>query len=421
MIHYITSDGLGQPWVGNELRIVTGAGIPVTVHAMRAPKQLHFESEWAQRLARNSRVLYPLPAASMIFSAIAAPFLFGRSWAVGLANALLGQRENMRARVSALAHFFVACHWARGLRKTQVSHIHSQWAYSSGTIGMYGSWLLGKSFSFTGHASDLFRDRVALRDKIRRAEFIVCISEFHREFFLKEGARPEQLQIVYCGIDVEKMFPSEEPRQDRPFTILSSGRLVEKKGFEYLIDACELLRREGRAFRCIIAGSGPLEATLRERVEQQNLGEFVQITGQALSQEAIPSFMHSGGAYVLACVWAKDGDVDGLPQMTMEAMACGLPAITTHLVGNPDLVVHEQTGLLVEPRDEKQLAKTIGRLMDEPQTATRLATAGRAWILKKFDIQTCLQPLIDRYRSRIQIETDDVALHEDSHNMKVIH
>jgi len=267
---------------------------------------------------------------------------------------------------------------------------------------MYGAWLFGTSFSFTGHASDLFRDRVALRDKIRRARFIVCISEFHRAFFLKEGARPDQLHVAYCGIDVGRMFPATVPRRARPFTILSSGRLVEKKGFEYLIEACDRLRREGRAFKCVIAGSGPLEAALRGQVARLGLTAHVDITGKALSQEAIPTFMHSGDIYVLACVWAKDGDVDGLPQMTMEAMACGLPAVTTRLVGNPDLVVHEQTGLLVDARDERQLAAAIQRLMDEPATAARFAAAGRAWILEKFDIQTSLRPLINQYRQRIE-------------------
>lgn len=401
MIHYITSDGLGQPWVGNELRVVTRAGVPVTLHAMRAPKQVHFESEWARQMAGSTRALYPLSPVDVVISAVLAPFLFGGRWAAALANALFGERENLRARFSALAHFFVACVWARSLRGERLDHIHSQWAYSSGSIGMYGSWLLGVSFSFTGHAADLFRDRVALRDKIRRAEFIVCISQFHRSFFLENGARPEQLHVAYCGIYVDEMKPREGPRPARPCTILSSGRLVEKKGFEYLIDACALLRDRGREFRCVIGGSGPLESELRARIESLSLKDHVELTGKALSQEAIPPFMHSGDMYVLACVWAKDGDVDGLPQMTMEAMACGLPAVTTKLVGNPDLVVHESTGLLVEPRNAAQLADAMERLMIDPELSDQLAARGRHWILDKFDITTSLEPLLKQYRRRL--------------------
>ncbi len=96
---------------------------------------------------------------------------------------------------------------------------------------MYGAWLLDVPFSFTGHATDLFRDRVALKDKIRRADFIVCISNFHREFFLSEGARSEQLELVYCGIDTGELSPpAGDLRRDTALLrIRSSGRLVISK------------------------------------------------------------------------------------------------------------------------------------------------------------------------------------------------
>jgi glycosyltransferase involved in cell wall biosynthesis len=417
MIHYITSDGLGQPWVGNELRIVTGQGIPVKLHAIRAPGRVHFESPWAQRMAEQTRVLYPLPLLGMVVSVVLAPFLFGGRWIAAITNALFAPRENLRARASALAHFFVACHWAGSLRRETVAHIHSQWAYSSGSIGMYGSWLLGVPFSFTGHAADLFRDRVALRDKVHRAKFIICISEFHRKFFLENGARPEQLRIAYCGIDVEQMSPRPGVRTPGPYTILSSGRLVEKKGFEYLIDACGILRDRGADFRCIIAGSGPLEQALRQRVVERRLGDLVTITGKPIAQEAIPAFMHTGDVYVLACVWARDGDVDGLPQMTMEAMGCGVAAITTRLVGNPDLVDHERTGLLVEPNDAPAVADAIERLMKDPALADRLARSGREWVLQTFDIESSLLSLVTEYREALKAagcpcETDTTASRE---------
>ncbi len=353
-------------------------------------------------MAEKTRVLYPLPVLGLIVANVLAPFVYGRRWFGAAANALFSPRENRRARLSATAHFFVACHWARSLRRDVVSHIHSQWAYSSGSIGMYGSWLLGVPFSFTGHAADLFRDRVALRDKIRRARFIICISEFHRGFYLENGARPEQLRVAYCGIDVQRMSPRPGPRAPGPHTILSSGRLVEKKGFEYLIDACGILRDRGVAFRCIIAGSGPLEASLRQRVLDRRLGDLVTITGQPLLQEDIPGFMHTGDIYALACVWAKDRDVDGLPQMTMEAMGCGLPAVTTNIVGNPDLVVHERTGLLVEPNDSVALADAIERLTRNPELAGQLGRQSREWVLQRFDIKTCLRPLIDEYEKALR-------------------
>ncbi|MFO0831060.1 MAG: glycosyltransferase family 4 protein [Phycisphaerales bacterium] len=416
MIHYMTSEGLGSPWVGNELRIVTQAGVPVRLHCMRAPTRIHFDSDWAKRMQADATALYPVPPPEVFAATLAAPFRFGARFFAALANAVGGERENIRARMAALAHFFVACMWAGRLKRSgeQVSHIHAQWAFSSASIAMYGAWLLGVPFSFTGHAVDLTRQRVALRDKIRRAAFIIAISEWHKQFYIDEdkGRTPglaSKIHVAYCGIYTDEMVPpgpaTTAARAGQPFTILSAGRLIEKKGFPHLVRACRVLKDRGRHFRCTIAGSGPDEAGLRALIGELGVGDVVSMTGAALQQEKIPAFMHQGDCFVLACVWAADGDVDGLPQLTMEAMGCGLPAVTTALVGNPDLVIHERTGLLVDVNGghpdaafPARLADAIQRLMDDPTLRAQLARDGRTRIFDVFDITRSLNVLIGLYR-----------------------
>jgi len=408
MIHYVTQNGIGNAWVANELSRVEAGGVPFVLHAMRAPDKLFHVSPWAVRMNQGTRLMYPLPFWGLLVSLLAAPLLFGRRFFAALANALFGPREHLRARIAGIAHFAVACHWARGLRGRgePVTHIHSQWINSCGTIAMVGAWLLDVPFSFTGHATDLFRDRCALRDKIARADFIVCISEFHRSFYLEEGARPEQLFIAYCGIDPAWFYPPTAPRdRTRTYRVLASGRLVEKKGFSVLVQACRLLADRGEGFECVIGGSGELEAELRRQIEQAGLADRMTITGKPLMQEEMVRFMHEGDVYVLPCVWAADGDVDGLPQMLMEAMACGLPAVSTRLVGIPDLIRHQETGLLVQPNDAVELADAIARLMHDRALAERLAADGRRWVLQRFDLKDCLEPLIDRYRQRLGTAT----------------
>lgn len=402
MIHYITTNGIGNAWVANELRIVAGAGIPCRLHSMRKPGQYFFDSKWAREMHESCRDLYPPRVGRTAIAALLSPFRFKGRFFSALANAMFGSREHLRARVAGVAHFFVACEWAQRLRHERVDHIHSQWIHSCGTIGMYGALLLGVPFSFTGHAADLFRDRCALRDKIRRATFIICISEFHRQFFLENGARPEQLVITYCGIDPTMFTPRRRKRAaNEPFRIMSSGRLVEKKGFAVVIEACRLLSERGENFECVIGGSGPLESDLRQHVREAKLEDVVTITGEPLAQERIPEFMERGDLYCLPCVWASDNDVDGLPQMLMEAMACGLPAVSTRLVGIPDLVIDGKTGRLVEPNDAERLANVLAELMHDEAQCERLAVAGRRWIEETFDIRTCLEPLIGRFRSAL--------------------
>ncbi len=409
MIHYITSNGIGNAWVANELSRVDAAGVPFVLHAMRSPEKLLHGSDWAIRMNRQTRVIYPLAGWGPLLSLVTAPIVFRGRFFSALGNALFGRREHLRARVAGIAHFFVACHWARIVRESTElpAHIHSQWAHSCGTIAMYGAWLLDVPFSFTGHATDLFRDRCALEDKIRRADFIVCISEFHRSFYLKHGARQEQLFIAYCGIDPAWFYPpqSTEKSGEVPYRIVSSGRLVEKKGFSFLVDACRILADRGEKFECLIGGSGELETQLKARVTELGLTHQVTVTGKTLVQEKIIEFMHGGDVYVLPCVWAADDDVDGLPQMLMEAMACGLPAISTRLVGIPDLIQHEETGLLVAPNDAFALADAIARLMRDKALGQRLADAGRLRVIETFNLSTCLKPLISRYRQKLGFST----------------
>ncbi len=223
-----------------------------------------------------------------------------------------------------------------------------------------------------------------------------------REVLSGTRARPDQLRLVYCGIDVTKFAPAPLPPASQGLKIRSSGRLVEKKGFSVLIQACKLLKDRSIAFDCIIGGSGPLEAELKTEIEKLQLTDRVSVTGKALKQEHIPQFVQSGNVYCLPCVWARDNDVDGLPQMLMEAMACGLPSISTRLVGIPDLVIDNQTGLLVSPESAEELADAILKLRDEA-LAARVAAAGRQHVLEKFEIETALQPLLREYRTLLNL------------------
>jgi glycosyltransferase involved in cell wall biosynthesis len=409
MIHYITTNGIGNPWVAAELEIMQRKGIPVVLHSLRGPHQYFFGSAWAEQMNRATRLLYPLPKAELAWSIVTAPVRFGGRFLGALGNALFGERESRRARIAGIAHLFVACHWARRLKKNAaeepVDLIHAQWIHSAGTVAMYGAWLLDVPFSFTGHAVDLFRDRAALRDKIRRADFIVCISEFHREFYRKNGARDEQLHVVYCGIDTDAFSYRHSDRDARRPRILSVGRLVEKKGFHVLIDACRSLLDRGVDFECVIAGDGPWEARLREQLARLNLQGHVTITGKPLLQEELPDFLGGGDVFAQPCVWSKDNDVDGTPRTLMEAMACGSPAVSTRLAGIPDIIEHERSGLLVEPEDAAGLADALARLITDRELADRLARGGREQILRKFRLDDCLEPLADLFRVRLAART----------------
>ena len=400
MIHYITTNGIGNAWVAAELRVMDRKGIPWVLHSMRSSGGHFYRSTWARDIDRSTRLIYPLPLVATGLSVLLAIIIFRERFVYALLNALFAERESLRVRIAGIAHFFVACHWARTLRQQEVSHIHSQWIHSCGTIGMYGAWLLGVPFSFTGHAVDLFRERAALRDKIRRAEFIVCISRFHREFYKSLGAHDDQLHVVYCGIDCDQFDFHLRPA--RPMKrIVSLGRLVEKKGFDDLICACAVLQRRGVEFRCEIAGSGPMEGSLRQLVDDLNLTGRVVITGKAVLHEDLAEWYAHGDVFAQPCVWSRDNDVDGVPRTLMEAMASGLPSVATRLAGIPEVIEHEQSGLLVDPRSPQDLAETLQRLVEDDALAHQLAMAGRTKIEEDFQIDRCLESLAALFRERL--------------------
>lgn len=408
MIHYITTNGIGNPTVGKELPFVERAGIPVVLHSMRRYERPLFRSDEVRRLHESTRVLYPIPPLRLALSVARAAMRFRGRFLAALANGLIGRRESLRQRAAALFHLCVACDWALRLRSEPVSLIHAQWVHSSGTIGMYAAWLLDRPFSFMGHAADLFRDRVALEDKVRRASFIACISTFHRDLFRRLGAREEQLEIVYCGIDPDHFeYRPRVANPGRPLRIVSVGRLVEKKGFADLIRACRVLRERQVAFECTIAGSGPLLAELRELALREGVAAQVTLTGEAVDQDDLPALLHRADVFCLPCVWARDNDVDGLPQVLMEAMACGVAVVSTRLVGIPDLVIHEETGLLVEPHDVAAIADSLVRLRDDPDLCGSLVAAARAHVEAAFSAERALQPLIARFRRHLGGAWDD--------------
>ncbi len=182
--------------------------------------------------------------------------------------------------------------------------------------------------------------------------------------------------------------------------ILSFGRLVEKKGYSTLIKACGLLRDLGLDFHCEIAGSGPEYEALKKLTASLNLDNWVTITGNALNQEEIEEWMKTGDIFAQPCCWSADNDVDGIPRSLMEAMAVGIPSISTAVAGIPDLIEHKKTGLLIAEQDADALAKAIKLLMDDASLRRDLSEAGRQIIEQKFNLETCLDPLAEIFSNR---------------------
>lgn len=280
---------------------------------------------------------------------------------------------------------------AEQMRKINVKHIHAHFA----THPAFAAWLInqitGISYSVTVHAHDIFVNKTMLRQKIENACKVVAISEFNRRYLddFLGGDVKEKTSVIRCGIEPEKY--SLKNREDgvalrNPLKILCIGSLQPYKGISYLIDACAILRDKGVNFRCQVIGKGELQSELQNRIAKKGLGEFVILLGPR-KQDEVAKLLSEADCYVQPSVITNTGKMEGIPVAIMEAMAAGLPVIASNLSGIPELVKHQQTGLLVAPADSEALADAILKIGEAPDFASKLSEQGREWVLTEFDLK----------------------------------
>jgi glycosyltransferase involved in cell wall biosynthesis len=270
-----------------------------------------------------------------------------------------------------------------------VEHLHAHFATDPTRLASWARMICQVSFSVTTHAKDLYQDnRIAspgLRYKLSAARFVITNSQSSaanlRAAF--DGAIPPKICTIYNSLDLS-VFPQRLEAPIEP-TILGVGRLVEKKGFHDLIKACQFLKDWKVAFGCKIVGSGSLHKSLRDSIENLNLGNEVKLQSQMPQRELRDAYVRAV-VFALPCIVAANGDRDILPNVLKEAMAVGVPVVTTRLPGIEELVVHEQSGLLVSPQDPEALAKALQRLLNDGALRQRLATQARKTIETRFEL-----------------------------------
>lgn len=281
-------------------------------------------------------------------------------------------------RKSDFLRLYQAAYLGPRLQALGVRHLHAHFAGLAARTAYWIERFFGIGFSFTAHANDIFAPKafeVSLGELIRGARAIVTVSDFGVRF-LRERYPGEatKIQRVYNGIDLGRFQRADLPAS--PPAIISIGRLIEKKGFHDLIEACRLLRDRAVAFRCQIVGEGPLESALREQIRTAGLTNVVTLTGPLPQSEVIERFA-SSAIFVLPCVAEPDGAMDNLPTVVMEAMAAGLPVVSTAIGGVPEMVSDGLTGLLVPEHQPSLLADALARLLAQPALARSLGEAGR--------------------------------------------
>jgi len=283
-------------------------------------------------------------------------------------------------------------HW---MNEHAVGHLHVHFATPAATVGLFARQAFPIRFSMTVHGPDEFYDApgYALRDKVIGADFIMCISYFARSQLMKLSPSEtwDKLHVCRLGVDPAHFQPPSSEPPEQPFTIVSVGRLSEAKGYPILLSAVQRLVADGRILRLFVVGGGPLEGALKAWVRSHDLADVVVFTGP-VDQDHIRDYYRQADCFALASF------AEGIPVVLMEAMAMGIPCVTTHITGIPELIQDGQDGLLVPPSDDVSLAAAIGLLMDDPELRRRIGVAGRLRVSRDYNLERNILTLGETFR-----------------------
>jgi colanic acid/amylovoran biosynthesis glycosyltransferase len=357
-----------ETFVANEIRWLREAGLEITVLALRcgvANIEANVDAVYGQDQPERSPSLL-------------------RMWRLALAaGRCSGGSPREWVRVAAQAR---SVHrFAEVVRDRAITHLHAHFASLPTALAILTSRLAPVTVSFSAHARDLAVEGRALRYKLARSTTAVVCTEAFADL-LRSRAAPTDAAKVVCirhGPDLGRFRYRPHVAVERPAWVLAAGRLVPKKGFDVLLRAMALLRRELNV-GCEIVGDGPELLRLKELARNLGIENAVLLPGWS-PYDRLPRIYATADALAVPSVTGPDGDRDGLPNVILEALATGVPVAASRLSGIPEAVRHEETGLLCPPGDPEALALALKRLLTESDLRANLAQRGRDLVEEEFD------------------------------------
>ena len=388
---------ISETFVLNEVLALRRAGVPMRLYSILPPARDRRTHPEAEALAAETVVL-PRPSwrARAEFSAALRRCLRFAPWTTSVQIV----RTLLRPTPRSFRVLFRAAVLADLVRRDEISHIHAAWAHTPASVARIASRLSRVPWSMAAHAKDIHTsDERSLAKKMSKARFTLACTRHHWDLLDEISRRharafpPGDIRLAYHGVNAGYFHPvdadeSEQRMVEDAPVILFVGRLVSKKGPEILVEAASRLRERGLAFRLDLIGDGPLRATLETRIRALGLGDVVSLRGLMVRGE-VREAMSRAACFALPCRVSADGDRDGIPNSLAEAMAAGLPVVSTRLPSIEELVEDGRTGLLVPPEDPTAFADALATLLSDPPARRRLGEKARAAVVERFDATRC--------------------------------
>ncbi len=395
---------ISETFISNEILLLEEMGIRVRIFSMRHPRESFSHKSVKQIKARVDYLpteLYDdfprllLPAA---LQAVRRPDRFCRA----LHRA--GRRFARTRSMGTIKHLLQGSCLANLLHHSpEVVHLHAHFAHSPTSVALFGSIMADRSFSFTGHAKDIYtQNRAQLREKINLAELVVTCTNYNKQFL--EKLAPETttpIHRVYHGINISLFHNNTaRPVPQPPYRILSVARMTAKKGLDTILAALALLKKRNINFIYTLIGDGDDKDEVMEKIFALGLHKQCRWLGTLPHEQVIKEF-EQADIFVLGCRVAANGDRDGIPNVLVESLAMGLPAVATTVSALPEIIRQHETGLLIPPERPEQMAEAIITMLTDEDLRKRCMDNGRKLVADRFDNRLLIQNLAAVYRQGI--------------------
>lgn len=378
---------LSETFVWREVESIRESGVDVKVATLRQAVLAAANVKKADWILFGSGVI-----PTLFNSLIAILFSPKKSFKTLLLciKTVLRCEEGVKHKLKILFQGYCAIGFAKKMEKFQPHWIHCHFAHAPATYAMFASQFLSVPWSFTGHANDLFQRRILLKEKLLSASKVACISKWHRDFYLSIApVKPERLKVIRCGVDLAKNSDGE---LDANFSIVSVGRLIEKKGFHILLKACADLKEIKQNVTINIVGDGPEKKHLCKLAELLPTNIHVEFHG-ALPHAEILKLLQTVDLFVMPCIDDKNGDRDGIPVSMMEAMAAGVPVLSGDLPAIRELIDDGVTGWVKEVQPDI-FRDSLKEILSDKKATRKVGQRARIQVEKEFSTSVNTKRLI---------------------------
>lgn len=393
---------ISETFIANEILLLEEQGIPVRIFSMRHPRE-EFCHDTVRRIRARVDYLptelfpeFPRLLLAGALTAAARPARFGAALRTA------GERFRRTRSPGTVKHLLQAAYLVNRFlrRQREIVHLHAHFAHSPTSVAMFAGLLSGLSFSFTAHAKDIYTsDARQLKEKIHRAALVVTCTEYNRRFLLglaRDTSTP--IYRIYHGIDLSLFNAGAAPRRPRPpFRILSIARLTVKKGIPTVLRALALLRERGIDVQYTLIGDGDQRDAVIRMIFDLGLQDRCRWTG-TLPHDRVIGELQRADLFALGCEIGPDGDRDGIPNVLVESLAMGVPAVSTSVSALPEIIRHEESGLLSAPGDCRAMADNMLRLLTDEGLRLRVIQGGRELVRSSFDNRRLIEELAGIHR-----------------------